>query len=437
MAGNCIPRRSLDDNRMLVFADGTPLHEDLDDASFRDEAAKRRQWQAHEFAKNIMRPCAARLDRLPADEVPRSADFWSFFRSAHGDKYHTLAFDKTIGGEGASLYEQSLVYEELGWGSSGLSLSLLVSQIPFLSLAHYAQPELSAKYLGAYLADRQAEYIGCYPVTEPAHGSDLFFISNPVKGGDPNERLSRLKYETNAYLDGSTDQWVINGQKAQWITNTSVATHAFVLATLPTGESGGFLVPLESEGVHRGAALEKIGQREMNQAGITFKDVRVPRHCMLVSPENYRTFIANTFGDAHILIGAVCVGIARAAFEEAVAYCKNRVQGGVPLVEHQDVQRRLMDIFAEIELMRAYVRSLARYHSAGRRDRLMHYTAIVRGHVSQQSFKVCSEALELFGHVGFSKGVLIEKLYRDARMTTMMGGSGTVARLRGAMEFLS
>lgn len=422
---------------MLVFADGTPLHEDLDNPGFRDETAIQLQLQAREFAKKVMRPCAARLDCLPASEVPLSTDFWSFFKSAHAGKYHALAFDKTIGGEGASLYEQSLIYEELGWGSSGLSLSLLVSQIPFLTLAHYASPELNAKYLRPYLADRKAEYIGCYPVTEPTHGSDLFFISNPVKGGEPNEKLSRLKYETNAYLDGSTDEWVLNGQKAQWITNTSVATHAFVLATLPTGESAGFLVPLDMKGVHRGTALEKIGQREMNQAGITFKDVRIPRHCMLVSPENYRTFVANTFGKAYVLIGAVSVGIARAAFEEVVAYCKKRVQGGVPLVEHQDVQRRLMDIFAEIELMRAYIRSLARYHSSGRGDQLIHYSAIARGHVSQQSFKVCSDALELFGHVGFSKGVLIEKLYRDSRMTRMMGGSGTVAHLRGAMEFFS
>lgn len=420
---------------MQTYSDALPLHEELDSSS----AGKARAWQliAREFAKEVMRPCAAQLDPLPATEVSTNAAFKEFFKKAHGQRLHAMACPEAMGGGGASIYEQSLVYEELGWGSSGLALSLVVSQIPFLALSAHASADLQDQYLRPYLEDRQAEFIGCYPVTEPAHGSDLFFIGNPVHGGRSEWSLARLNYETNAYLDERRNEWVINGQKAQWITNTSIATHAFVLAALQAGGSAGFLVPLSTAGVERGVALEKLGQREMNQAGISFKDVRIPYDHMLIGPGDYQRFISNAFGNAYILIGAVCVGIARAALEEAVAFCKARVQGGARLVEHQDVQRRLMDLFAEVELMRAYIRSLARYHSDAAKTRLMHYSAVARGHVSKQAFKVCSDALDLFGHVGFSKGVLIEKLYRDARMTRMMGGAGTVAQLRAAQEFFS
>ncbi len=417
---------------MYAFGDSAPLHTELDCQLPQEQVT--RQLEARKFARQFMRPASQALDNVSAQQILEREEFLSFFREAYGRKLHLLAITKDIGGEGLSLYERTLIFEELGWGSAGLALSLVVSQVPYIAMAQYGTSDIAKKFLLPYISDRKGKCVGCFPVTESAHGSDLFFIGMSATEQEVSVS-SRLTFETDAYFDSSADEWVINGRKAPWITNSSVATLAFVIATAPTGAPAGFLVPLDARGVKRGEPLEKMGQRDMNQAPLTFDSVRIPSEYMLVRPEEYRAFHVGAFGSAYVLIGAVCVGIARAAFEEAVGYCRTRVQGGQVLIRHQDVQRRLMDLFAEVELMRSYVRSLARHYSS-QPTTPMHYSAIARGLISQKCLNVCSEALELFGHVGLSKASLIEKLYRDARMARMMGGAGTVVQLRGALGFL-
>jgi alkylation response protein AidB-like acyl-CoA dehydrogenase len=221
-------------------------------------------------------------------------------------------------------------------------------------------------------------------------------------------------------------KWVLNGQKSAWVSNGPVASDAalFVNIDPAMGFAGGgiALVELNQPGVSRGKPLNKMGQRELPQGEIFFDDAVCPDEHMIIDPESYEAITELTLGHANATMGAYFTGVAQAAYDMAIQYSRDRVQGGKPLCQHQMVQRKLFDMFIGIETARAFSRS-AMVFNMNTTPPLVQYSIASKVYCTEVAFKVTSEAIQLFGGHGLTKDAPIEKLFRDARAGMIEDGS--------------
>src|SRR3990172_7182458 len=295
--------------------------------------------EAHRFAEEVLRPASQELDELPPEEViAPDSSLWDVFRQAYQAGYHLRSFPPELGGPGLSPEDGWVVWEEFGWGNAGLSISLGVTSMPFRYAAMTGNPDLRREIVLPFVEDREGKYRGCWCATEPDHGSDAILFSGEYARPD-------IHFDGAARRDG--DEWVINGQKSAWVSNGTIATHALaflcVEPSMGMAGTGVAVIPLDRPGVSRGKPLNKLGQRALNQGEIFFDNVRLPKHYMVVQPAGYPFIIDNILAGANAGMSAIFTGVARAAFEEALAYCKQRIQGGKPIAEHQLVQKKLFE----------------------------------------------------------------------------------------------
>lgn len=388
--------------------------------------------RVHEFARDVMRPASIELDKMtPEETITEGSPMWRVFKTAYEEGYHLRNFPEAMGGLGLGPLESHIVNEEMGWGSAGLSIALAVCSFPFAFAASRKDPQLVEEVVQPFLADRQGRYIGCWAITEPGHGSDTLmpgtkYFTNPD-----------VHYGLTAALDG--DEYVLNGQKSAWVSNGTIATHAlaFLGADRSRGMAGGAvaLVPLNLPGVTKGPPLNKIGQRALNQGEIFFDNVRIPKAYMLVPPDAYTIAIEAVLAGANAYMGSVFTGVARAAFEEALVYTKGRVQGGVPISEHQLVQKKLFDMFVKVETARQMSRAAVIYNQ-GNFPPVTTYSITSKVYCTQVAFEVASDAIQLHGGYGLTKEMLVEMLFRDARASMIEDGSNDILSLTAAHRIL-
>ncbi len=195
------------------------------------------------------------------------------------------------------------------------------------------------------------------------------------------------------------------------------------------------IVPLDLPGVSRGKPLNKIGQRGLNQGEIYFDNVRLPKHYMVVQPPAYPFIIDGILATANAGMSAIFTGVARAAFEEALIYCRERVQGGRPICEHQLVQKQLFDMFIKVESARALSRGAMTYN-ATTIPPATQYSIAAKVYCTQAAFEVSSDAIQLHGGYGLAKDFLVEKLFRDARASMIEDGTNEVLTLAGARKII-
>ncbi len=398
------------------------------DVDFPQEIAELKD-AVHRFAKNVLRPAAIALDRLaePQQVIEPDSILWKFYRSAYQLGYHAAMIPTEFGGLGLHGLGMHVFLEELGWGSAGLAISLGVAGFPFEALAATGNRELIDRYVKPFVADREAKYIGCWPVTEPAHGSD--WVSSILDDADPTNRGGRVI----ARREG--DDYVINGQKAAWVYNGTIATHGltYLMAASNNGQpraGAAAFVPFDLPGVSKGKPLNKIGQRALNQGEIFFDNVRIPVRYMLAEPGNFELFGMQVLTKANGTMSAVFTGVARAAFEAALDYSKQRIQGGKPICEHQLVQKRLFEMFTKVEACRRLSRAAMEYNDAAAIPAL-EYAMAAKVFCTQAAFEVASDALQVFGGNGLSKEYGIEKIFRDARASLIEDGTNDVLSLGG------
>ena len=388
----------------------------------------------HRFAKDVLRPAAVALDRMtdPRDVIALDSPLRSVFKQAYQLGYHVASLPTEIGGMGLRGLGMHVLIEEMAWGASDLAISLLATSFPFAAAAASGNPELYEKFVKPYIADRDGSLIGCWAITEPQHGSD------ELVPGTPQFHNPRVTGQVVARADG--DSYVINGQKAAWVSNGTIATHAALyLTTEPkAGMAGGGIafVPLNLPGVSKGKPLNKLGQRALNQGEIFFDNVRIPRKWMLTKSEGYELEVERTLTFANSAMAAAFTGVARAAYEEALDYSKQRVQGGQPICEHQLVQKHLFEMFTKVEACRALSRAVMTYNQTSTTPSLEHAIA-AKTFCTQTSFEVASDALQVFGGNGLSKEYGIEKIFRDARASLIEDGTNDVLSLAGARHILS
>jgi acyl-CoA dehydrogenase len=387
------------------------------------EAERAARETAHRFAADVMRPAGIKLDAMadPEDVIARDSILWEVHK-----KYRALGLaELEDGASGVTPAQQArmqcIVGEEMGWGDSGLAISLGVSGFPRTLAQMSGKPELIERFGAENL-------IGCWAGTEPEHGSDaIYYMNRPdvEQPGRPN---------CLARKDG--DSFVINGQKSAWVSNGTIAKAAALFCKVDMGGGrrgdGGFLVPLDAPGVSKGKPLNKIGQRALNQGEIFFDQVRIPTGYMLFPPETCPDASEGILTMANTGMGTTFVGVAQAAFDLALDYAKQRVQGGVPIFQHQAVKLRLFEMFRKVQAARALSRQVRLYNTLNPPKLQMATASKVTA--TQTAFEVASSALQIFGGNGLTRAYPIEKLLRDARASMIEDGCNDLLSMVAAAK---
>jgi len=382
------------------------------------------QGVVHRFAKEVMRPLAAELDKMSAEEViAPGSPYYSVFA-----EFAKLGIDPSMLAElppDVAVRMESLIGEELGWGDPGLAVTLGVAGFPLMMAATVGNQEL---------VDLCTGRIGCWMITHPDKGSDVTMVD--VR---PEWPAGQPANKGNMWGKLQGDEIVINGQCSAWVSNGVVAQVAlgYIGAEYEDGFFGrdgnphgmSVIIPLDLPGVSKGKPLDKIGQRSLPQGEIYFDNVRVPKRFAISLRDEYYGNMTSAWSYAGTIMAQTFTGVARAAFELALQYCHERKQGGKPLIEHQLTRFRIGDMLRRVELCRSVAR---RSLAFARHSPLTHpyVTAAGKVTVTQEAMKVVDEAFQLFGGSGTSREYPIEKLYRDTRVALIEDGENTILTMR-------
>ena len=319
-----------------------------------------------------------------------------------------LGIAEEYGGSGGDMLAYCLVMEELGRGDSSVRGIVSVSLgLVAKSIQRWGTEEQKHRWLPGLCA---GELLGCFGLTEPDAGSDA------------------AAQKTTAVRDG--DFYVINGAK-NWITNGTRAD-AIVLFAMTNKEAGhrgisAFIVDLNTPGVTRAPADRKLGINASESCSLYFENVRVPAKNLLGKEGEGFKVAMSTLDGGRIGIAAQAVGIARAAYEAALAYAKQRKSFGKPIAEHQAIAFMLADMATDIDAARLLV-----LRAAALKDQGVRHTAessMAKLYASEMSHRVTHKALQIHGGYGYSKEFDVERYYRDSRITEIYEGTSEIQRI--------
>jgi alkylation response protein AidB-like acyl-CoA dehydrogenase len=364
--------------------------------------------------------------------IAEGSVLWDVFKKHRELGLHKMGIPKAAGGmmEDVPPMAGILIAEQMGYADAGLAISLGVSSMPF-ALAMMSPEAEIRKWAQEYAEDTECHMIGCWGITEPDHGSDWIIGTTPA-GADP-----RLAPSFRAVEKG--DEYVLNGRKSAWVSNGTIATHAVLHVGLDPSKGmhgqGLALCPLDLPGISRGKPLDKIGQRALNQGEIIFEEVKLPKKYMMIANPDLLTGMGRMFlGTANSGMGITFSGLAQAAFDEALNYAKERIQGGVPIIEHQNIKLKLFNMFAMVESARSFARQVAQYNRAKAPMGSGMHGIASKILITETAFKVASEGIQILGGYGLSKEYPIEKMFRDARASMIEDGSNESLALAGAED---
>jgi acyl-CoA dehydrogenase len=376
------------------------------DFSLSDEQRALREL-AHDFAEREIRPVAWELDRegtFPRELIER----------AHGVGLMNLHVPERFGGAGLGYLDAALIEEELAWGCSGVQTSLGANGLALTPLLLAGSDELHRRYLERFTAE---PLLACFCLTEPAAGSDVSAIA------------------TRAVRRGSG--YVISGSKC-FITNGGHADLYVVFAK--TDASAGrrgiscFLVPREA-GVVVDGHEDKMGQRASNTATVSFPDVEIPAdHLIGEEDAGFRIAMA-TLDRTRPGAAAMATGVARAAFEFALAYARERVQFGVPIAGHQAIAFMLADMATDIDAARLLTWRSAVAVDGGARGTLE--SSHAKRFAADVAMRVTTDAVQIYGGYGYIRDYPVEKLMRDAKILQIYEGTAQIQRMVIARELLT
>lgn len=361
---------------------------------------------AREVAQNLLAPGAAERDREAR------------FPTAEMAELGTLGFMGVLvpeewGGAGVDHVGYALAIEEIAAGDGAVSTIVSVHNsvgcVPILNFGSQEQKERFLKPMAA------GEMLSCFCLTEPSAGSDAAAI------------------KTRAVRHGN--RWVLNGAK-QFITSGSTARVAIVFAVTDpaAGRKGisAFIVPTETAG-YRVARLEhKLGQRASDTAQLVFEDVELTPDLMLgAEGEGYRIALSNLEG-GRIGIAAQALGMARAAYEAALAYARERESFGHKIIDHQAVAFRLADMATQLAAARGLILDAAQRRDDG--EPCLQQAAMAKLFASEVAERVCSDAIQIHGGYGYLADFPVERIYRDVRVCQIYEGTSDIQRLVIARE---
>jgi acyl-CoA dehydrogenase len=362
---------------------------------------------ARRFAQTEIAPKAPQFDQ--SGEFPREV-----IRTAWELGLSSTCIPERFGGVALSTFESCLVTEELSWGCSGITTSIMCNDLGLMPIVIAGSEDQQKEWLGA--CAREFKMIS-FCLSEPQAGSDVAGL------------------QLLAERDG--DRYVLNGTKC-WITNGGVADLYTVFATLDRSvrHEGilALIVPSDLPGITKGKKEDKMGQRASDTRVIHFDNVRVPAAQRLGAEGEGFKIAMKTLDRTRPPIGALATGIARRALEESVGYAKERKAFGFPIAGFQAVQFMLADMAKDVEAAR-----LLTWQSAWLVDqglRASKHSSFAKCFATDAAMRVTTDAVQVFGGNGYTKDYPVEKLMRDAKLMQIYEGTNQIQRLVIARELL-
>ena len=321
--------------------------------------------------------------------------------------------------EGADLdaISSAIAIEELGWGCGSTALAVSAHNgLGLGPIVKYGTDEQKQRWLPP-LASGQGK-LACLSLTEPGAGSDL--------GG----------IRTSAVKEG--DSWIVDGSK-MWMTNASISDVMVLLCR--TGDDRGsrslshIVVPSDAPGISIAPAEKKMGLKGSPTHAVTFEEVLVPIENLLGREGYGLRQTLETLDSGRVSIGALAVGLAQAAYEEAIKYAQEREAFGQPIANYQAIQWMLADAATEIQAARLMI-----YYAAWLKQKGQSYTqqaAMAKLFATEMSERVCRNAIQIHGGYGYSAEFEVERIYRDTRLMTIGEGTSEIQRLVIARKLLA
>jgi acyl-CoA dehydrogenase len=313
---------------------------------------------------------------------------------------------KEYGGGGLGVLDVCLLSEELAAADMGIFVSIFVSTLALYPIIMFGTEDQKDRFLKPF----------CTKFTLASYCLSEYHV-----GSDP------ASMETTAARDG--DHYILNGTK-MWITNGGYANLYLVFATMDRQKKHkgiiSLIVPASFQGIRHGEPIDKMGQRASNTTAVTFKNVRVPKENLLGGEGDgfKKAMVALDITRPMIAIGAV--GLARTAMELAIQYAKQRIQFDVPIATHQAVQFMLADMAIGIDAARLLVWRAASLADQGKRN--SREAATAKAFAADVAMRATTDAVQIYGGMGYTKWHPVEKLMRDAKIIQIYEGSAQIMR---------
>lgn len=363
----------------------------------------------HDFVASEIKPRALEIEEsgeLPWDVLPQMGEIGML----------GMSVPEAYGGSNLDAICSAIAIEELAWGEGGFALGIEAhNELGCASVATYGSEELKRTFLP--------------PVTSGEGKLTALALTEPQAGSD----LSNIR--TQARKEGGA--WIINGSK-NWITNAGDA--AFIVTLVKTDPDRGshgmsmILVPTDTPGLQIAPPEKKMGANGSHSHEVHYDDVEVPQEYLLGEENRGYQQTLHILDGGRISIGALSVGIAQAAYEEAVEYAKSRETFGKPISQHQAIQWMLADAATEIHAARLMI-----YHAAWLKDQGQPFTkagAMAKLFATEMAERVCRNAIQIHGAYGYSREYPVEGMYRAARLMTIGEGTSEIQRLVIARRIL-
>ena len=365
------------------------------------------QEKAGRFAKEVILPVAGKHDREGTFPL-------NVMEKAYGEGFFTPMVPKEYGGQGLGVLDNCMIAEELAAGCMGVYVSIFVSTLALYPIIRFGTEDQKKRFLTPFCSKfSMASYC----------------LSEVTVGSDP------ASMKTTAVL--KEDHYLLNGTK-MWITNGGYADLYLVFATTdPQKRHKGIvslIVPSNLKGISHGEPIDKMGQRASNTTTVTFNHVRVQKENLLAGEGDgfKKAMAALDITRPMIAIGAV--GIARSAMELATQYAKKRIQFGVPISQHQAIQFILADMAIDIEAARLLVYRAAWLADQGAKN--SKEAAMAKAFAADVAMRVTTDAVQIYGGMGYTQWHPVEKLMRDAKVIQIYEGTAQIMRLIIARQML-
>ncbi|MDY7030297.1 MAG: acyl-CoA dehydrogenase family protein [Thermodesulfobacteriota bacterium] len=360
---------------------------------------------AAQFAQKEIAPLGAEHDEK--EEFPK----W-IFKKAGDLGFLGIPYPEQYGGTGPDTIALCILTEEASKADAGIASGLIVQNTVGTSpVYNFGSEEIKQKYLVPAI---KGDCIGCFCLTEPNVGSDVSSI------------------EMTAKEDG--DDYILNGSKL-FVSSGMMADYTVVAARTEKGKGHQgitmFLVETQSPGLSR-KGLKKLGIRAQDIAEFAFDDCRVPKKHLLGEKGKGFYQLMATVQKTRIVVGSACVGLAKAAFDTALRYAKERHQFGQPIGKFQGLQFKLADMAMEIELASVFTYKAAWMNDQG--EKCIKEASMAKLYASQMVNRVAYDALQIHGGYGYMREYPLERYYRDARIMEIFEGTSEIQKVIIARE---
>ncbi len=353
-----------------------------------------------ELAREKIIPVRAKLDEQ--EEFP-----WDLVKDFAQADLFGLFIPEEYGGLGGGCFEMCLALEQLAYGCVGVTTTYAASALGGYPILLFGSDEQKKKYLPDIAAGKK---LAAFGLTESTAGSDAAAM------------------QTTAVEEG--DYWVLNGSK-QWITSGGEAEIYTIIAMTdknkgPRGASA-FIVEKGDPGFSFGKKEKKMGIRSSSTTELFFDNCKIPKDRLLGRRGLGFIIAMRTLDQARPGIGAMGVGLAQAAMDEAIMFARQRIQFGQPVITFQAIQHMLADMATQIEAARALVYSIARTIDTGIKD-MAKLSAMAKLFATDMAMKVTTDAVQVMGGHGYMTDYPVEKMMRDAKILQIYEGTNQIQR---------